>query len=44
MEPDLNDHEKRIRQLERKDSNLDMVILILEEFKKTLDRLTELID
>lgn len=43
MKPNLDDHEKRIRQLERKDANFDIVIGILEEVKKTLDRLTELI-
>ena len=44
MKPTLEDHEKRIRQLERKDANLDIFILILEEWKKTLDRLTDLIN
>ena len=44
MKPNLDDHEKRIRRLEKKDANFDLVIGIFEEFKKTLDRLSELID
>ncbi len=44
MKPNVDDLEKRVRRLERKIANLDMVITMLKQQNEVFNRLKEVIE
>ena len=44
MKPNVDDLERRVRRLERKIANLDMVIGMLKQQNEVFDRMKELIE